>query len=594
MRVSRLADYLNKLEQTSKRLEITEILKNMIIELEQHEVDEAVYLSLGYLAAQFSPLQFNLAEKTMAKVLAKSFTTSETEVAKIYSKTGDLGNVALEINPNQKDSKTSVEELHSKLVGLANISGSGSQEKKINVASTILSSENKLSSKFITRIILGTVRLGFTELTVIDALAKFITDDNKKSKDIKEKIEAKYRIHPDIGLIAKNIKRSGIKGLDNIEMEVGIPVHAQKTQRLEDTAEIIEKMHNVWVEYKFDGTRVQLHLDRNRAVSEKSIDQQSLFEDPSGLPFVKTFTRNLEETTDQFPDLVEAAAKQIQAESVILDGEAIGFNKETGEYLPFQETMQRKRKHGIKEALDKIPLKYLIFDLLYLDGKSLVGLPLTERRQLLERIVKPGSTIEIANHLETSDEEELSNFSKLALEKGLEGIVAKKPDSPYEAGARNFTWVKLKKSKEQILSDTVECVVLGYYFGRGVRANFGIGGFLVGVWDEKTLKYKTLTKVGTGLKDEDWKELKKKADKLKIKQRPSNADISTKFDCDVWTEPSLVVELAADEISKSSEHSAGYALRFPRLVKFRDDKGAKDTTSIEEIEAIYKIQKSRM
>jgi DNA ligase-1 len=592
MLTSKFAEYLNKLEQTSKRLEITDILKNLINELEASETAQAVYLSLGYLQAQHSPLQFNMAEKMMVKILAKAFSKTEEQVEKYYSKLGDLGNVCSEINPNEKGSKNIIKTVHEDLVELAKISGSGSQDRKIIKAVEILSAENKLSSKFITRMILGTTRLGFTELTVIDALAKLIAKTPEEAKKLKEEIEAKYRIHPDIGLIAKNIKKSGIKGLEEIEMEVGIPVHAQKAQRLEDPAEIIEKMRNVWVEYKFDGTRVQLHLDRSRPFSQEETTQQDLFGQASELPFVKTFTRNLEETTNQFPDLVEAAAAQIDAKSVILDGEAIGYNKQTGAYLPFQETIQRKRKHGVKEAVEKIPLKLLIFDILYLNGKSLVNKPLSERHGLLERIIKKGDTLEIASHIETSSEEKLAAFSRDALKKGLEGIMAKKLDSPYEAGARNFTWVKLKKSREQILSDTIDCVVLGYYFGRGARADFGIGGFLVGIWDERTNIYKTLTKVGTGLKDEDWKKLKKEADKIKVKQKP-NADINSKYDCDVWTEPRIVVEIAADEISKSNDHSCGYALRFPRLIKFREDKNPKDTTNIEEISNIYEMQRNK-
>jgi DNA ligase-1 len=306
--------------------------------------------------------------------------------------------------------------------------------------------------------------------------------------------------------------------------------------------------------------------------------------------FVKTFTRNLEETTHQFPDLVEAIDKQVKADSVILDGEAIGYNPKTGEFLEFQETIQRKRKHGVAEYAKNIPLKYMVFDILYLNGKSLVDLTLAERRKMLDEIVKRGEVVEVDSHLLTKDAAELAAFSKEALDKGLEGIMAKRPDAKYEAGARNFNWVKLKKLEDQILSDTVDCVVLGYYYGRGVRANFGIGGFLVGIWDEKSNKYKTLTKVGTGLKDEDWIKLKEMADKIATPEKFKDSDIHSKFDCDVWIKPKIVVELAADMISKSTEHSAGYALRFPRLVKFREDKSPIDTTSPKEVAQMYKNQ----
>ncbi len=590
MHFSQFAQYLQKLEDTSKRLEITEILTELIYKLDTDEIAEALYLSRGYLNAEFNTERFNIAEKMMVRILNAAYGVSEDKIKDKFSKSGDLGTVAEKINTNEKFLVTSVKKIHEQLTNIAVTEGAGSQDKKINLAAQVLKNADKLSSKFIVRTILGTTRLGFTELTIIDGLVLFLM--GKKDKEVKKVIEAKYRIHPDIGLISKKIKDKGLAGLDSVNMEVGIPVHAQKAQRLGDAYEIVEKMENVWVEYKFDGTRVQLHMDRDRKMEMTEFEQQSMFDVQKEMTFIKTYTRNLEETTHQFPDIIEAANNQLNAKSVILDGEAIGYNRETGEFLPFQETIQRKRKHGVSEAAKAIPLKYLVFDLLYLNGKSLVGEPLIKRRQMLNEIIKKGEIIEIDSHMETSDPDELAKYSKEALEKGLEGIMAKRPDSPYEAGARNYNWVKLKKSEEQILNDTVDCVVLGYYHGRGVRANFGIGGFLVGIWDEDESKFKTITKVGTGLKDNEWIQLKEMCDKVAISEQTKNADIDKKYECHVWTKPEIVVELAADELSKSSEHSAGYALRFPRLVKFRKDKSPEDTTTPEEIADLYNKQKS--
>jgi DNA ligase-1 len=322
----------------------------------------------------------------------------------------------------------------------------------------------------------------------------------------------------------------------------------------------------------------------------EAFEQQEMFEVKKEMTFIKTFTRNLEETTHQFPDIIGAANKRIDAKSVILDGEAVGYNKKTGKFLPFQETIQRKRKHGVSAAAKKIPLKYMVFDILFLNGKSLVDEPLTKRRKLLDSIIKADKIIQIDKYVQTGDAAKVAKFHKEALDKGLEGIMVKRVSSPYQAGARNFAWVKLKKLEEQILSDTVDCVVLGYYHGRGARAKFGIGGFLVAIWDEKDNKYKTLTKVGSGLKDNDWAKLKEIADKIAVKGPPKNADINKKYNCDVWIKPEIVVEIAADEVSKSSDHSVGYALRFPRLIKFRKDRKPKDTTTPKEIEHMYEIQ----
>ena len=599
MRFSQLASYLQKLENTPKRLEITAILADLIEKLSTDEVDKGIYLSLGYLAAEFETEKFNIAEKMMVRILAQAYDVDAGEVQRQYSQSGDLGTVAENLAKESKRFDLSVSEVHKKLLEIAKIAGSGSQEKKTSTSAQLLQKTDPLSAKYIARIILSTVRLGFTELTVLDALVQTI--NGAKDKEIKKRIEDKYRLHPDIGLIAKKIKEKGLAGLKNVQMEVGVPVHAEKAQRLGSVEEAIEKMGEVWVEQKFDGTRVQLHLDRNKKVKVSEATQQEMFvEEIFGKKstfLIKTFTRNLEETTHQFPDIIEAAAKQIKADSVILDGEAMGYNKETGEFLPFQETIQRKRKHEVAAFAQQIPLKYMVFDILYLNGKSLVDEPLLKRKEILNSVIKvgekSGDLIEIAEHVQTSKAEDISKFWAKALKEGFEGIMIKKVNSPYEAGARNFTWVKMKKTGEQILSDTVDCVILGYYHGRGGRAKFGIGGFLVAIWDEKQNLFKTITKVGSGLKDEDWVKLRKLADSISTKEKPKNADIAPKFDCDVWTRPKIVVEIAADELSKSTEHSAGYALRFPRLIKFRTDKSPTDTTSLKEIEQLYKMKFER-
>ena len=587
MRFSQLAEYLQKLEDTTKRLEITAILAELIDELENKETDIALYMSRGYLKAEFETERFNIAEKMMIKILSQAYGTDEKIVKGKYSTLGDLGTVAGELSTG-KGFKLNIVETHAALMDIAVTEGSGSQERKILKSAQLLQTAEPSTAKFLTRIILGNVRLGFTELTIVEALVLLL--NGAKDKEMKKVIENKYRIHPDIGLIAKRIKQKGVKGLKDGKMEVGVPVHAQKAQRLSGAEEIIEKMGEVWIEYKFDGTRAQLHMDRDKTMKKSSFDQQDMFATEKEILFTKTFTRNLEETTHQFPDIVEAANVQIDATSVILDGEAIGYNKETGKFLPFQETIQRKRKHGIADAAKQIPLKYMVFDILYLNGESLVDMPLIERRKLLDSIIKKGEVIVVDEYTKTEDAKVVAKESKDALAKGLEGIMIKKVNSPYQAGARNFTWVKMKKSEEQILGDTVDCVVLGYYFGRGARAKFGIGGFLAAVWDENEERYKTLTKVGSGLKDDEWGVLKKMADKLAIGAPIKNADIEKKYYCDVWTKPEIVVELAADELSKSKEHSSGFALRFPRLVKFRTDKSATDTTTPSEVAQIYNNQ----
>jgi DNA ligase 1 len=596
MKFSDFSKYLQRLESTTKRLEMTDILTEMIEELDVEEIDKALYLASGYIEAPFEEIKFNIADKMMLRAIEQTFSTPQksnvkNEIDKLYADTGDLGNVVFELKKLSKDYKEpSISDIYSKLFELAVIEGAGSQDNKIGKISTLLKEVDPLSAKHITRIILGTMRLGFTELTIIVALAQFL-----KNKSLSKKIEGKYNIHPDIGLIAKKIKEKGIKGVDYIQMEIGVPILSQKAQRVSGMEEIMERIKKVWAEFKFDGTRVQLHFAKEGFYQKKNMSdktsQSNLFNEEKSSSLVRTFTRNLEETTHQYPDIVEAAKKQIKADSVILDGEGIGYNKATGEFLPFQETMQRKRKYNIAETAKNIPFKYFVFDILYLNGESVIEKPLYERRKLLDSIIGPGEVIQTDEYLETDEFEKLEEYFEIAKEKGLEGVVVKTPEDPYQAGARSYSWIKYKKADEKLLSDTVDCVILGYYNGKGVRSKFGVGGLLVGVYDREKNVYKTVTKIGTGLTENDLKYLKKTCDKIKIKNKPKNVEMDKIFTPDVFVSPKIVVEVGADEISVSPTHTAGYALRFPRLIKFRDDKKPEDATTVDEIKKMHEFQR---
>lgn len=586
MKFERFCEFLDQLDNTTKRLEMTRILSDLLSEISVTDSKIGTYLALGILRAPFEDLKFNFADKQMIKTLSIWSGESSEEINKKYSELGDLGSVAEYLYKNieaQKHSKTKIElkELYEDLTDIALIEGTGSQEKK---SQKIISLAGKLNShleiKFTVRIILGNLRLGFTELTVIDALCSILGN-----KSFKTQIESTYNKFPDIGEITERIKNDGIEGIEKIKMKPGVPIEPQKAQRLATAKEIIEKMNHVWCEYKFDGTRVQLHFDKSQKTSS-----ENLFEKETKF-LVKTYTRNLEESTHQYPDLIEGAFSQIDADSVILDGEAIGFNKETGEFLPFQETIQRKRKHNVSEFSKQIPLKYLVFDILYLNGKEVVKLPLIERRNLLNTVIKKGHVIEIDSHLETSSEEEVSKFFKEAKEKGLEGIMVKKPDSTYEAGARAFSWIKFKREEDSEVLDTIDAVVMGYFFGKGVRSDFGIGGFLVGVFNPETETYQTISKIGSGLSDEEWVKIKEDCDNLKVSISPKEYEVAKELSPDVWVKPKLVVTVRADEVSISPNHTSKIALRFPRLISFRYDKSPTDTTSISEIKDIYNLKR---
>jgi len=588
MKFSEFSKYLQRLESTTKRLEMIDIITELINKLPNEYVDTAIYLACGYLKAPFKGLKFNIADKMMINILSNAFSSIKDphikpRVQKLYEQKGDLGNVAYELATRTRcdfDVKT----VHNKLKNVAAINGTGSQELKVKKMSELLRGVDKLSAKYITRITLGITRLGFTETTITESLARLAGD-----KKLKKKIEGVYNIHPDIGLITKKIKMSGIKGLDEISIETGVPLLSQKAQRIGGgIKEVINKMGTIWAEFKFDGTRVQLHIDKNKKIDSK---KTSLLKSDKENYLIKTFTRNLEETTHQYPDLADAAKKYIDATSAIVDGEAIGFDKKTGEFLPFQEIMQRKRKHGISDMVKEVPLKYFVFDLLYLNGKPLIDKTLKERRAALHKVIKKNDVIIIDDHIETDDTKTLDKYFETAKRKSLEGLIAKKPGDAYQAGARSYSWVKIKKADETLMEDSVDCVILGYYFGKGARSKLGIGGLLVGVYEPKNDSFKTVSKIGTGFTEDAWIKIKQLCDKYKVSEKPKNVVMDKIFKPETFVSPRIVIEIGADEISASQTHTAGYALRFPRFLKVRNDKNPSEATTVEEIKQMHKNQK---
>ncbi len=333
----------------------------------------------------------------------------------------------------------------------------------------------------------------------------------------------------------------------------------------------------------------QIHFSKKapEEIVEKK-DQVGLFQDEKPRIWVKTYTRNLDENTLQFPELMQID-QEIEAESVILDAEAVGYDPETKKLLPFQMTITRKRKHGVADAIKTIPLRFFVFDIMYLNGVSLINKPLSERRIMLEKILRSGNILSLNEQIETDVPEVIREYHGRQLALGLEGVLVKKVNGTYDPGRSGFNWVKLKEveNTEGKLSDTIDCVVMGYYVGRGKRNSFGIGAFLVGVMSKEE-QLLTIAKIGTGLTDDQFRELYTKLHKIELTQKPSEYVVEKTLEPDFWVKPEVVVEIAADEITKSPSHTAMYALRFPRLVKFRDDKSVREITTIDEILAMHK------
>ncbi len=571
MKFSELANYFERLEATTKRNEMVALLAELFKSLTPQEIEKVAYLCQERLVPNYEKIEFGISEKLLAKSLAKALARDEEELWNLYKEVGDLGLLAQSYIGEGKD-KLEVLEVYNRLMDIATTVGKGSIEKKTDKLAELLSLSSGKEAKYISRIVLGRLRLGIGDPTILDAFSYAYSGD----KSLRPVIERAYNLCSDLGLVGFTLFSKGLEAIRDFKVQVGKPIRMALAERLPSAEEIISKIGKCSVEPKFDGFRCQIHKDGDR---------------------IKIFSRNLEDNTDMFPDLIEGARKQIDAESAIIEGEALAFNEEAQEFFPFQVTVQRKRKYEIETIMADLPLKLFAFDLLYVDGEDYTPRPYIERRERLKNLILPGNVIMIADSIITDNPKELNLFFENAIGSGLEGIVAKRLDAPYQAGARNFNWIKLKRSYKGELSDTVDLVIIGYYVGRGARAKFGIGSLLAGVYDPDTDAFKTVAKIGSGLTEDEWVKMKGLLDEIKVNSKPSR--VISILEPDVWVEPKYVVEVRADEITRSPVHTAGkdgeelgYALRFPRVERFvRIDRRPEDATTVQEILEMYNMQR---
>lgn len=574
MTFSELSRYFEKLEKTASRNAMTEILAELFRQIEAREIGKVCYLLQGRVVPLYEALEFGVADKFVIRAIANAYGYQGSRVLKEFKRLGDLGRAAEALYQSRSNQRLSISEVYQRLYALTQASGVGSQEKKIKLLADLLREVDALSARYLVRIPLDKLRLGFSDMTILDGLSWMLTRD----KSLRVKLEDAYNRRPDIGFLAQTVKEQGIKGLARVRVKVGAPILASLCQRLPTADEMIKKMGKVAVEPKYDGVRVQIHFQR--------------IHPPAGGSTTRTqsFSRNLENTTAMFSELQDIG-KQLSATDVILDSEAVGVDPRTGKLIPFQETMTRKRKHEIEKARGSVPLKFFVFDILYRNGKDLLGMPLSQRRKELETTVKKGKILEISPQIITDSASQLRQFHNLQLHQGLEGVVVKKWDSFYEPGRRGYSWVKFKEEEGKTgkLKDTIDAVVMGYYRGEGKRTGFGIGAFLVGVKQGES--FVTLTKIGTGVSDELWRELQEKLQVIKTLNQPKEyKNLNKIFLPDVWVAPKVVVEIAGDDLTRSSTHGAGVAVRFPRLVRIRTDKSPREATTVSEIHSMYKHQ----
>jgi len=671
MLISQLSTYWQQIEQVSSRLEMTDILVKMLESADPDESQLITYLCLGRLGSRYDNTEFNLAAKSMLKVIAQWGSLPIEDVQDLYKQTGDIGDLvftlasegklstieaphsdetttsaestlqiskdsAQALRVDQDDASPSVTSVYDTLLCIATLSGTGSQDQKVTAMVQILSSLDPLSAKFIARLPIGKLRLGFSDMTILDTLSFLVAGD----KSLRSDLESAYNVAADVGLLVKNIKTWLADGLPPTDIQTklqsqqvvwGTPVVAALCQRLKTFDEIIDKMGTVAIEPKYDGTRVQIHFkkvkrkkNKENAVitrenenmanigtrrSRSNSVQPTLLADSPGLPSqakndttthassnsllkIKTFTRNLEENSAMFPELL-TIADQINSDAVVLDCEAVGYDPDTDKILPFQTTIQRKRKYGVDQASQDIPLRFMIFDVLFTSEQGTVmGQPFEQRRALLQSLINDNKTIQVIELETTDDPGVLRQKHRQYLDAGLEGAIIKKWDSPYTPGRKGWHWVKMKhvETADAMLSDTIDGVVMGYYHGRGKRAALGMGAFLIGVRatgsGKLETRYLTVSKIGTGMTDDQITELVSLFKPDIVSTKPVEYSVSKDLIPDLWLNPSIVVEVAADEITESKMHTSGYGLRFPRLLKVRDDKDATQATSLDELKTI--------
>ncbi len=567
------------MEDTTKRLELTQILVDLFKVTSSELIPKIVYLIQGKLRPDYEGVELGVAEKLAIKAISKSSAIPIKKIEEEYRKSGDLGHAA-SIILEQKAQTTfvvediTVERVYETLFKIAKLEGVRSQDMKMKYISSLLNDANPLEARFILKILLGTLRLGIAENTVMDALAIAYTG----TKENRESLEKAYNVSSDLGIVAEVIAKKGLQGVKAFQITVFKPVRPMLADRVKSEKESIEKMGDKFAaEYKLDGERAQLHMKNGE---------------------VKLFSRSLENITSYYPDIVEKIPQSLKSTELIVEAEVVAINEESGEFLPFQELMHRRRKYKIEKAVSEYPITVNFFDIMYADGKSWLDVEYEKRREILEKIVIENDFAKLVPMTIIQNENEIEEFLENSINAGCEGLMLKMLNAPYKAGSRGSNWLKLKREYRNELGDSLDLVVIGAFFGRGRRTG-RYGTLLLAAYDDETDTFPSICKVGTGFTDEDLDQLYQLLQsKVTLKKNPR---INSEMEADVWFEPELVLEIVASEITLSPIHktamdvvrkNSGLALRFPKFTgKIRLEKTPEDASTTEEVTALYKGQK---
>jgi DNA ligase-1 len=582
MKFSTLVSFFERLEDTASQIEMREILAELFEKASEDDIDIVCYFVLGDIAPGYSGVDPGLGDRTVISALALASGRDEKEISRWVRDEGALSALAadLEIPWREEfreyiavDDGLRVADVHDALMQIATASGSGSMKKKKTILGAMLAAADGKERSYISRLATGTMRLGAGDRTLLDGMSYAVAG----SKELRPVLEHAYSTCSDIGHVAKILKRSGISGVKRIRVALNRPIRPMLTQRVGKLEEVLEKISSerIAAEEKYDGERIEAHKDGDE---------------------VRLFSRRLTDITDQYPDVVEEVRSGIDADTAILDGEVVAYNADQGTYQPFQQLMHRRRKYHVERYAEKVPVRYVVFDLLYLDGDSRMGSTYPERRAQLKKILTPSEFLTVSGMKICTSAEEIHDAFSSNLERGLEGVVCKScaSDSVYEPGNRSWQWIKWKKEYETALSDTLDLVIIGATAGKGKRSGI-FGSVLCAAYNEEEDLFQTVCGVGTGFSDEELEALPEKLEALKRDKKPSRCQVRKRTEPDFWFSPACVIEVLGSEITKSPAHTCnwdeekerGFALRFPRFIRWRPEKSPEEATTAEEIAQMY-------
>ena len=569
----KLAEIFSRLEKTASSLAMIDVLADFFPKISPGEARISAYLLRGEVSPPYEGLEIGLAQKMVIRAIVKAENIKTEKVDFLFKKTGDLGLVIENLRKDKKGAGLRIEKVFERLVEIAKTGGLGSQEKKINLLLDLLLKTSGLEAKYIVRTILGTLRLGVGEMIFLYGLSKAFGGGKKQ----KETLEYAFNVLSDLGEVAYLVSKLGIKKIAEIEPKIGVPIRMMAANRIQELEEVGEHIKgSVSVEDKYDGERIQAHIKKSGEIV--------------------LFSRRQENITHQYPDVVIGFKKSFKAREAIVEGEVVAFDEEKNKMLPFQVLMSRRRKHAIEEYVRKIPVRYFLFDLLYLDGKNFLKKPLKERRTALERFFKEIAPVNFGRYIVTNNPIKIQSYFTDSIKRGAEGVMIKDASGTYRAGTRGWLWIKFKKEYKEELADTFDLVVVAGIYGSGRRAKT-YGSLLAAAYSPKENKYYSFTKVGVGFTDEILARLPKMFEKYRLPEKSKL--VETEMESDVWFEPKIIMEVSGSEITISPVHpvakdkikKGGLALRFPKFLRWREDKSIEEATTVEEIYNLYKLAK---